>query len=617
MTHSATRRRAPVPGDSPIGWHLPGAPGIGWRLVAVVAALASIAGAARGDISGRVLVAGSGNPGTPVPGAVVRVPANLAAPTAIAAADGTFLLSGGLAGTTRIAAALPYDPTRPANYILGSSPAADGDTNVEIRLEVLPTADNPDYTPASVFACASCHPEKFDDWSTSHHAGAGINAWVLDLYSGSGTPGGGAGYVYRATHGAGETGFCATCHTAMADVLDPGHVYLDEVTDEAALEGVNCVTCHQLAWVDENHLRALHLLGKSTYRFPLSQQALTQIYVWGPMGDVTFTGMRPSHSTLHTKSLFCAACHEYDNPATGAPGQHTYTEWEESPYAVPGPGLRSCQDCHMPPDVKVSENCVFGPVRDPTQVHEHSFVGSNEETLAANLALTLSASEEPGAKLLATATVDNFGAGHSFPTGISIRNAILLVTATVAGQRLEQLSGPRVPDFGSDDVPGEQDGDWAGYPGQGYAKLLQGRIDGHGPTVSPVLFIDAEGVAYERTIASGDLDTSVIEFRLPPGLAPGTVVTVEARLLYRRAFRALQVTKGWTQSAHGEPIEIEVHRETVTVPVSGTTLLEIPTLTPGALALFAGLVAALAVARLAERRRRSAAALNPFRFPND
>ena len=139
------------------------------------------------------------------------------------------------------------------------------------------------------------------------------------------------------------------------------------------------------------------------------------------------------------------------------------------------------------------------------------------------------------------------------------------MTATLNGQPLAQAAGPTVPFWGSDDVPGEQPGDFAGLPGKGFAKILEGRINGQGPTVRPVLFIDAEGVFSNTLIPSGATDTTTIEFQLPPGVPPGAKVAIEARLLYRRTFRALQVTKGWTQSAHGGPIETEVARQAADV----------------------------------------------------
>src|SRR5690606_4908803 len=144
-----------------------------------------------------------------------------------------------------------------------------------------------------------------------------------------------------------------------------------------------------------------------------------------------------------------------------------------------------------------------------------------------------------------------------FPTGISIRNALLVLDVRIDGTPLPQAAGDTVPWWADDEVPGKQEGDHAGAPGRGFAKLLQGRINGQGAVESPVLFIDAESVAANTAIPSGATDTSSYRFVLPPGFE-GKTADVQARLLYRRAWRALAVTKGWTQTPSGMPVEIEV-----------------------------------------------------------
>ncbi len=557
--------------------------------------------AARGDISGFVRVLGSGSPGTPVSGARVHVIADSSV-VAVSAADGSFTLAVSPAGPVELAASVPYSRSAAINYLIGGAFANNGDTGVDIRLDVLPAADNPTYPPASAGYCGSCHLSVYPQWEGSNHAEAATNAWVLDLFSGSGTPGGGAGFVFRDTHDPGETGFCATCHSPMADVFDPGNTMLDEVTDPSALEGVNCVTCHQMDSVDAGNLDALHFLGKSTYRFPDGTSAPTSDYVWGPLDDVTFSGMKASHSTLHRTSLLCASCHQYANPDNGAPGQNTYREWEASSFATPGPGQRTCQSCHMPEATDDEPLCTSATADRPAdQRRRHVFIGSTPDMLQNNLALTLAAEEIPG-RVRVVAAVNNFGAGHSFPTGVSIRNAILVVSATLNSQPLVQVAGPTVPSWGSDDVPGDQPGDLGGLPGKGFAKVLEGRINGQGPTVRPVLFIDAEGVTSDTLIPSGAIDTSSFEFELPAGLAPGAQVAVEAQLLYRRTFRALQVTKGWTQSAHGGPIEIEVARRQVALPVTGgASVVEVPTASALGLCALALALAALGAYRLRRR----------------
>ncbi len=93
---------------------------------------------------------------------------------------------------------------------------------------------------------------------------------MLDLFSGTGTPGGAAGYVFKNTHDPGETGFCATCHAPMQDLQDPRPegVPLDEATAPNGSQGVICVACHQMDAIDATHLNALNHRGKATFRFP-------------------------------------------------------------------------------------------------------------------------------------------------------------------------------------------------------------------------------------------------------------------------------------------------------------------------------------------------------------
>ncbi len=568
-------------------------------------------GPARANISGFVRVAGSGSPGTPVAGARVQVRADPSV-VAITAADGSFTLAANPVGAVDLAAAVPYNRSAATNYLIAGVVANNGDTGLDIRLPVLPPAGNPSYAPPSATYCQNCHDSVYPQWASSNHANTATNEWVLDLYSGSGTAGGGAGYVFRSTHDVGETGFCATCHAPMADVFNPGGTYLDEVSDANALEGVNCVSCHQMDSVDENNLDALHLLGKSTYRFPDGSAFPTQDYVWGPLPDVTFSPMKTSLSTLHDSSLVCASCHQYKNPTTGSPGQNTYREWAASSFAAPGPGHRDCQNCHMPESTEPGTLCIFSPTDRPgDQRRQHIFIGSTPDMLQNNVSLTVGAQEVAAGRIRVTADVTNFGAGHSFPTGVSIRNAILVVTALWNGQPVPQVSGPVVPFWGSDDVPGDQPGDLAGMAGKGFAKVLEGRINGQGAVVRPVLFIDAEGGAFSDTlIPSGATDTTQVEFQLPANAPPGAVVDIEARLVYRRTFRALQVTKGWTQSAHGGPIEIEVGRQALSVTATGGSVLDVPALGPWGIALFALALAAAGV-WLAARRRDGSAPTTP------
>jgi hypothetical protein len=253
----------------------------------------------------------------------------------------------------------------------------------------------------------------------------------------------------------------------------------------------------------------------------------------------------------------------------------------------------------MPQRDEDGEVCdLFGaPVRPAAQRHQHDFVGSTPSTLAANIALDTEV-EQTNGRVVVRSTVDNFGAGHDFPTGISIRNALLVITATVNGQSLVQVAGPTVPVWADDELPGQQPGDYAGAAGTGYAKIMEGRINGQGPVVWPVLFVDAENVRELRKVPAGGSDTTEVAFALPGDVAPGANLHVEARLLYRRAFRALAVTKGWTETPQGGPIEIEVQANSLDLEVITGGVIDVPAAGPLALSVFALALAGLALGLL-------------------
>ncbi|NKI35677.1 hypothetical protein HFP89_10945 [Wenzhouxiangella sp. XN79A] len=560
-----------------------------WLLPVLLAAVP-----ARADITGIVV---DDLTGDPVAGARVRVQTTTDAP-ATTGADGSFALPDP-SGPVTVTAVPPYDGARAVNYITGSVSAGPGD-DVEIRLTPLPINDRMPYDPGTATDCASCHFDQFVEWNASRHAGAGVNPWVLDLYSGDGTPDGGNGYVFLDDRDPGQTGFCATCHTPLVDAQDPGNVFLNEVTLPGGLDGVNCLACHQMAEVNDN-TDALHHLGNTEYRFP--DDPSTPLWVWGPLDDVSFSVMRASYQPGFSESKFCASCHQYNNPDTGAPGQTTYDEWLASPFSVPGPDFMACQDCHMPPADEPGPISSLGgqPIRPAEQRRSHAFIGATPDTLADAVTLDLDAWVD-GAELAVEARVANVGAGHAFPTGVSIRNAVLVIEATVNGQPLAQVAGPVVPFYGSASGSNTPD-DVAGRPGRGFARVLEGRINGTGPVVAPVLFIDAEAVQSDTRILAGEDDVSSYRFSLDGVLVPEAEVT--ARLFYRRAWRDLAVTKNWTETPSGDPVQTEVRSAARTVDLSGVIgdAVAIPTLGGLAMLLLISLLLAAAWASSPAGRR--------------
>lgn len=538
------------------------------------------------DISGTVVDGG----GSPIAGATVILQATLNSPIATTAGDGTFTLVLPDPGAVKLGIAVEYDPDAATNWATDAVDATNPSTGVTITLEEIPSVTDINYDPPGVSTCGTCHSDIVTEWSDSVHSTAAEDFWVRDLYSGDGSPGGGEGYVFLDTHDPDDTGTCATCHAPMADAFDPGNVFLNDAYDSgdpAALDGVSCLACHQLHRVDGDP-NAIHTLGNSQYRFP-DGSVPTERYVWGPLADVENRFMRANYAPHFKSSRLCGSCHQYLAPI----GQTTYEEWLESPFSVPGPSFQTCQDCHMPPPDEDGTICNFGPppVRPGEQRRSHAFVGSTPQTLADNIDLAVDLTQTPG-EIRVRASVTNFGAGHDFPTGVSIRNALLVVSARVNGAAMTQIDGPRVPVWADDDVPGKQPGDYAGEPGTGYAKILEGRINGQGDLISPVLFVDAERVRTKTTIASGTTDVSDLVFQIPSDAQIGDPLQIEARLIYRRATRALYVTKGWTTTPQGGPIEIDVATQTLDVTLQvPADPLAIPVLHPVGLALMTALLA--------------------------
>jgi hypothetical protein len=121
---------------------------------------------------------------------------------------------------------------------------------------------------------------------------------------------------------------------------------------------------------------------------------------------------------------------------------------------------------------------------------------------------------------------------------------LLVVRAANAdGEPLPLLDGALLPDWA---------GDYAGHAGRYYAKILQDEWTGDAPTGS--YWRDIRLVEDTR-LAAFATDTSQYAFAAP---VKGSV-TVEARLIFRRAFQELMEQKGWDDP------DILMEEETITV----------------------------------------------------
>ena len=299
--------------------------------------------------------------------------------------------------------------------------------------------------------CAGCHGEIFAQWKGSMHAHAFVDPVFQALWK----------IGAQETNGLTDK-LCAGCHTAIGTVSEE-IVFKDgefQVSD-IAKRGVQCDLCHTVV--------------RSTFlETPTHEPQNASIVLEpgdikrGPYKDSQSPFHQTAYSELHTKSEFCANCHNVFHPVTNFHIERTYDEWKFSVYAQNG---IQCQDCHMKPleqaietarTLKIQNNpgkaCVMGPERD--QLYTHEFVGGNFTVTsllgsqehadiarkrlqsAAELTLIPPETVEQGNIASVGVTVTNVGAGHNLPTSLTeVRQMWIEVVITDANGATVYHSG--------------------------------------------------------------------------------------------------------------------------------------------------------------------------------
>jgi hypothetical protein len=184
--------------------------------------------------------------------------------------------------------------------------------------------------------------------------------------------------------------------------------------------------------------------------------------------------------------------------------------------------------------------------RAPGQLRSHRIEGTTAPFLDAAVTARLAVAVE-GDELVVDVELENDRTGHHVPTGVTVRNLILLVEARRTDDARPLVStGDQVVDaLGGVGDPAA--GYVAGLPGKLFAKVP---IDAAGN--GPVFFTEAAALAMDNRIAAHAVDRSRYRFAIPAG---GGQVEARARVIYRRAFRAVVDAKGWTTDGHGRPLE--------------------------------------------------------------
>ena len=479
----------------------------------------------------------------------------------------------------------------------------------DVELEALPFFDFPGYAwippslpiegaePAEA-GCNYCHGAYERDTRDSLMSEAARDPYVLGLYAGTDLDGEAAAVGYRLDRPA-EAGPCADCHAPAAAVDAPGGTVLTDV-DGVAADGVFCDVCHKVAAVDTDAGPGVN--GSVTLWRP---SPLVGRFCFGPFEDGGGRGpMLSSFSDLLTRSRHCAGCHEWTNEH-GVPVLSTYTEWSEM--AGADPDALHCQDCHMkkrfgadyrgepdPTTAAVLERHEMNGhlydnhavLRWSDTLYPHRFEGALE--FAGEAARLDARARQEHDVLSVDVTVENSTAGHALPTGQPFRNVLLVVEVDAEGRPAEQIAGPVVPAWGGG---GARMAHLAGLPGTGFARVLG---DGSGRRNVP--FWVATEVVEDTRIRPGESALSAYRFALPPGAEQATVRT---RLIYRRAFAALDAAMGWDfEDVPMAAIEVRVELQPVAAGLEGCGCAPVSTgVRPG---LAVGLLRSLA-GRRAER----------------
>lgn len=413
---------------------------------------------------------------------------------------------------------------RPANMVPDTPISLPGDLNTN-------QLDQP-------AICGACHNEIFSQWKGGVHA----NAFKDPIFQKA------TKLFLSEAQSAGEleeARSCVRCHTPF------GHLTKTIETTEANYDNTNLDTRADIFCDFCHSVKGSSGIGNGPFAVDAGDETEAKKVKWGPRDDAVSSYHQTAFSDLHTKSEMCGMCHDVTHTVNGVPLERTYTEWREGPYNTGDPETTVyCQDCHMRqmPGVPATGSTerpdnpgVSAPGgKERDHVYTHYIVGGNAvlptlfeggednaqlaiDRLQNCATLEIIAPDIPTIWQNATIQikVNNVGAGHYLPTGLSeIREMWLEIVVKDAFGRTLLQSG-QVDDEGNLDLN---------------ARLFN------------IKLADKDG---NPTANVTKADHVLSDHRIPPkGYAIETVTlfvplrgilgyTIEARLLYRSAPQSL------------------------------------------------------------------------------
>jgi hypothetical protein len=430
-----------------------------------------------------------------------------------------------------------------------TSRAAITDGLITIQLHRIPASSarndyawkDPHPSTTNIEACGNCHGRVYREWHTDAHSNSATNPVFLSYMKGTDLAGvrqPEPGYV---DDYAGKQE-CLSCHAPLS--------HNDELrTQQARLSlpaplSITCDFCHKISQVVGNPVQPT--LDDLVLQLPPAGSKL----LFGPIQDATFVDDEPefSYSTAFRDSRFCGACH--NGGSAGLQVYTTYSEWYESVFRR---NRVECQSCHMRPPTNATHmaddhlSCAVS--RQASSYGSHATMsGRREDFIRSATTMDVKYALRDG-RVHVNVLIENAGAGHHFPTGSPLRNAILTIQAADAdGKPLALVSGGRVPAWGGSGTGSDS---LAGRPGKGYAKILQQlhestETDSPAQKSSPAELPSpqwrANGVLIDSRIPAGTSDETAYEFTTAEARSP---FVLDIRLVYRRAFKDLADRKQW------------------------------------------------------------------------
>jgi len=277
-----------------------------------------------------------------------------------------------------------------------------------------------------------------------------------------------------------EFGACADCHAPGINGVAGGRD-LHDAHGLAYDMGVHCDTCHKVRDIDMTRPPGVGqrlVMGRPSE--PGGAMFEWDPVYYGPLIDVPNVAMGGSYQPKFELAVFCAGCHEQEQPAlvpgtvlapewtAGLPTHSTYSEWQQGPY---NQEATQCQFCHMPAntelhnavDLSTPDNAsiTFGFTRDTEDIRQHVFRGplqGSPRLIDTAVYVSLALATE-GDELVVDTSLTNLGCGHAVPTGEPMRALVLVVEADGACGPLTPSAGMTVPDIGGAHATGIVDED--------------------------------------------------------------------------------------------------------------------------------------------------------------